>query len=111
MRPRSERSAKWSLRYAQNAQKVEQKLTPKFAATTPGCSMVKIALLDDVEGQSLQQKEKRKRKSEKKIPKIGKPKDIGHFLVQKLSQNFDFCTCLSQNVAKRDASGKKAKQS
>ena len=38
-----------------------------------------------VEGQSLQQKEgkKRKRKGEKKIPKIEKPKDVGHFLVQK----------------------------
>ena len=53
-----------------------------------------------VEGQSLQQKEKkrRKRKSEKKIPKIEKPKNVpvGGFLVQKLSQNFDFCACPSQ---------------
>ena len=40
------------------------------------------------------------------------PKDVGHFLHQKLkSQNFDFCACPSQNVAKRDASGKKAKLS
>ena len=29
------------------AQKVEEKLTPKFAVTTPGCSMVKIARLND----------------------------------------------------------------
>ena len=46
-----------------------------------------------------------KGKAKKKIPKIEKPKDAGHFL----PQNFDFCACPSQNVAKRDASGKKAK--
>ena len=64
-----------------NAQEVEQKLRPKFPATTPGSSMVKIAHLDDaflevfqlqaspVEGQSLQQrvKKRRKRKGEKKF--------------------------------------------
>ena len=63
-----------------------------------------------MEGQSLQQKQKkkRKRKGQKKFPKIEKPKDIGHFLAQKLSQNFDSCACLSQNVTTRDASGKKA---
>ena len=44
----------------------------------------------------------------KKIPKIEKPKDVGHLPVQK-SQNFDFCACPSQNVAKRNASGKNAK--
>ena len=63
----------------------------KFPATTPGCSILKIARLDDtfsevfkpqaspVEGQSLQQKQekRRKRKGEKKIPKIEKPKDVG----------------------------------
>ena len=63
--------------------KWSEKLRPKFAATTPGCSMVKIARLDDaflevfspeaspVEGQSLQQKEekRRKRKSEKQSSK------------------------------------------
>ena len=66
--------------------------------------MVKIACLDDaflevfklqgspVEGQSLQQKKekRRKRKGANKIPKIEKPKDRGHFLLQKLPQNFDF---------------------
>ena len=73
--------------------KLSGKLRAKFPATTPGYSMVKIAHLNDaflkvfqleaspVEGQSLQQKEKkrRKRKVEKKNRK---PKDIGHFLVQ-----------------------------
>ena len=47
----------------------------------------------------------------KKIPKIEKPEDVGHFLVQNLSQNFDFCACLSRNVVKCDASGKKGKLS
>ena len=45
----------------------------------------------------------------KKIPKIKKPKDVGHFLLQKPSQNFDFCACLSHNALKRDAGGKKGK--
>ena len=30
-----------------NAQKVERKLRAKFPATTPGCSMLKFARLDD----------------------------------------------------------------
>ena len=37
-----------------------------------------------VEGQSLQQKKRKgEKKGEKKIPKIEKPKDVGHFLVSK----------------------------
>ena len=62
-------------------QKLSEKLTAKFPATTRSYSMVKIALLDDaflevfklqaspVEGQSLHSKEKkrRKRKSENRI--------------------------------------------
>ena len=85
--------------------------------------MLKITRLDDafsevfsqqaspVEAQALQQKQekRRKRKGEKKMPKIEKPKDVGHFLVQKLSQNFDFCACWSHNALKRDAGGKKGK--
>ena len=50
-----------------------------------------------VEGQSLQQKDKRRRKekAKKNIKKnTEKPKDVGHFVFQKLSQNFDFWTCL-----------------
>ena len=77
--------------------KLSEKLRPKFPATTPGCSMLKIACLNDaflevfklqaspVEGQSLQQKEKEKKERQKKILKIKKPKDVGHFLVQKLA--------------------------
>jgi len=30
-----------------NANKLSEKLTAKFPATTPGCSIVKIARLDD----------------------------------------------------------------
>ena len=56
---------------------------------------------------------KKKRKGEKrkakKIPNIEKPKDVGHFLFQKLSQNFDFCACPSHNALKSDAGGKKSK--
>ena len=55
---------------------------------------------------------KKKRKGEgkaKKIPKIEKLKDVGHFLLQKVSQNFDFCTCLSLSALKCDAGGKKGK--
>ena len=97
--------------------KLSEKLGAKFSATTPGCSMLKTTRLDDafsqaspVEGQSLQQKQekRRKRKGEKQIPKIEKPKDVGHFLAQKQkSQNFDFCACPSHNALKRDAGGKK----
>ena len=54
-------------------------------------------------------KEKEKKERRKKIPKIKKPKDVGHFLFQKLSQNFDFCECPSHNALKRDAGGKKGK--
>ena len=49
--------------------KLSEKLRATFPASTPGCSMVKIAHLDDtVESQYLHQKEKkkRKRKGEKK---------------------------------------------
>ena len=80
--------------------------------------MEKIARLDDAFSEvflttskprrrpitAAKRKEKEKKEREKKIEK---PKDVGHFLVQ----NFDFCPCLSQNVRKCDASGKKGKQS
>ena len=38
-----------------------------------------------------------------------KPKDVGHYIVQKLSQNFDVCACPSHNALKRNAGGKKGK--
>ena len=79
--------------------KLSEKLTAKFRATTPGCSMVKIARLVDALlevfyrkqaqywGQPLQQKEKNRRKRKlrrKKDSKLEKPKGVGHrrFLVQ-----------------------------
>ena len=52
-------------------------------------------------------REKEKKEGRKKIPKIEKPKDVGHFLAQKLPQNFDFCACPSHNALKRNAGGKK----
>jgi len=75
---------------------LSEKLRAKFPTTSPGCSIIKIARRDDpflevfypqaspVEGQSLQQKEKkgRQRKGENKISKIEKPKDEGHFLLK-----------------------------
>ena len=74
--------------------KLTEKLGAKFPATTRGYSMIRIASLDDafsiifeleaspVEGQSLQQKDKkrRKRKGVQKNLKNKKPKEIGHFL-------------------------------
>ena len=52
------------------------------------------------------EKGKKERRKKKTDPKIEKPKDVGHFLFQK-SQSIDFCACPSQNVVKRDGSGKK----
>ena len=78
---------------AKMLKKLSEKFRAKFPATTRGYSMVKIACLDDafseffelkasrVEGQSLQQKGKKRTKRKG--------------------------TCFSKNVAKRDASGGK----
>ena len=53
-------------------------------------------------------REKKKKERQKKIPKIEKA--LRHRSLSR-PQNFDFCACPSQNVIKRDASGKKAKLS
>ena len=50
-------------------------------------------------------REKEKKERRKKIPNIGKPKDVSHFLAQK----FDFCACPRHNAPKCDAGGKKVK--
>ena len=55
------------------------------------------------------EKEKKGRRKKKKIPKIKKLKDVGHFLIQKLSQNFDFCACPSHHVVKCDPGGQQGK--
>lgn len=47
--------------------------------------------------------DKRRRRRKKKLRKLEKPKDVGHFL----DANFDFWACLSKNLLKRGASGKK----
>ena len=95
---------------------MEVKLGAKLLSTTRDNSIVKFAPLDDafseffeleaspVQGQSLQQKDKkkRKRKSTKNEKKYQKE---SHFLVQK-SQTFHFCACQSEKVAKHGASEK-----
>ena len=99
---------------------LSEKLSGKFHSGTLGQSMVRISRADDafsgileleaspVEGQPLQQKDKkrRKRKSEKKNSKTQKPKDVGHLLLQKLK--ILISAHARANVSKkRDASGKK----
>ena len=68
--------------------KVSKKLGPKFPANTPGCSMAKIACVDDAFLEvfltasepsrrsitAAKRKENEKRKGGKKIPKIEKGK-------------------------------------
>ena len=100
-------------------EELSEKLRAKFPPTTPGCSMLTVAYLDDAFSEvffnpkqaqykvnhcSKKEEKRRKRKGEKEIPKIGKPKEVGHF-----SQNIDLCTCPSPNVVKQDASGRKGK--
>ena len=105
-------------------EELSEKLRAKFPPTTPGCSMLTVAYLDDAFSEvffnpkqaqykvnhcSKKEEKRRKRKGEKEIPKIGKPKEVGHFLLQKLSQNLDFCACPSHNALKCEVGGQKAK--
>ena len=77
-----------------NAQKVEWKIPTKICChytwllcgkncLSRWCFLRSFLTASPVEGQSLQQKTKEKEKRErgKKIPKVEKPKDIGHFLI------------------------------
>ena len=105
---------------------MSEKLGAKFPAITRGYFMVKIACLDDAflevfhvtasklsrrSTTAAKRKEIEKKERRKKKPKRNEnPEDVGHFLVER-SQNFDFCACTSQNVVRRDASGKKGKLS
>ena len=77
-----------------------EKLRAKFPATITGCSMLKIACLNDPFSEvfltaskpsrrsitAAKRREKEKKERQKIIPKIEKPKDVAHFLVQKLSK-------------------------
>ena len=77
--------------------KLSEKLRAKFPATTPGYSMVKISCLNAFPSRSFvtaskpsrrsittaKRKENEKKERQKNF-KIEKPKDEGHFLVQKL---------------------------
>ena len=78
--------------------------------------MAKFARLDDAFSEVLtgskpsiraitaaKDKKRRQRKGKKKQ----KCKDVCHFLSFLVCQNFDFCTFPSENVLKRDGSGKK----
>ena len=96
---------------------LSEKLEQNFPLdTTLGYPMLRIPHLDDavielkarpVVGQQLQQKDNIRRKSKGK----NKLKNLEALRPRTLScpntQNFDFCTCLSKNVIKRDASGEK----
>ena len=56
-----------------------------------------------VEGQQLQQKDRKKRKGKReKMTKNEKPKVVG-------SPGFDFCACLSKKVSKHDYSEKQGR--
>ena len=73
--------------------KLSERLGAKFPATTPGCCMLKITRLDDTFSEvfltaskpsrrsitAAKTREKGKKEGRKKIPKIEKPKDVGHF--------------------------------
>jgi len=80
--------------------------------------VVRIALLDDaflglfeleanpVEGQSLQQKDK-KRRQKKGKKKIKKTKALRRRSLSHIQEkNFDFCACLSKDVIKHDVNWK-----
>ena len=104
-------------------QNCSEKLGGKFSLPTLCLSMVSMSYLSNafseilplkknlVEGQQLRQKDRKKRKgkSEKKKKKNEKPKVVGWFIVQILSQNFDLCACLSKKVIKADSSEKQGR--
>ena len=97
-----------------------EKHRAKFPATTLSYSMVKIAHLDDaisemfgleaspVKGQSLPQKDKKRRKR-KGGKKLKNPKSLKtcRSLCHPKTPNFDICTCPSKNTSKCSASGNK----
>ena len=97
MMPRWEWSAQWSLRYAQKCSKTRSKISCHYtwmlhAKNYPSrWRLVRSFLMASKPSSSItaaktREKEKKERRK-KKIPKIEKPKDVGHFLIQKLSQN------------------------
>ena len=117
MIPRSKRSTEWSLKYARKCSEIELKNSKQnFLPLHVATPWQKNARLDDVfsevfkrgaspvEGQSLQQKDEKSRK--RKGQNNNKKKSL-KTQVTFLSRNFDFCSCPSRNVVKRDASGKK----
>ena len=97
-----ENAQKWTETSEQNCLRLHVASPWKFAHLHDAFSEFFKLEASPVEGQSLQQKDKkrRNRKSAKKLKK-----NLGHFLVQK-SRNFDFCSCPSENAVKRGASEK-----
>ena len=102
--------------------KWSEKLRSKFAATTPGCSMAKIAHLDDTFLVAFLTASKPSRRSiaaakrkekEKKERRKRNSKNRKALRQRSLSppKTFDFCACPSENVAKRQTSGTKTKLS
>ena len=96
--------------------KLSEKLGANFPATTPGCSMVKIAVSKTLSQKFFNSKQAQQKVNHcsKKKRKGGKGKEKNKSKIRKAkrrSQNFDFCACPSQNVVKRDAGGQKSKLS
>ena len=85
--------------------KLSEKLGAKFPATTPGCSMLKFARLDDAflevfltAGKPRKKRNRRKKEGEKKFQKLKSLKrqvTFWLYLVQFLS---DLCACPSHNA-------------
>ena len=123
MIPRSEWSAQWSLRYAQKCSKswvknLEQKISCHYSWMLHAKNYLsqwrflrsfltasKPSRRSITAGKA---RGKEKKKGQKKNSKIKKPRDVGHFLAQKLSQNFDFCACPGHNALKHDVVARKA---
>ena len=98
--------------------KLSEKLGAKFPATTPGCSMLKFAQLDDAFSEVFLTASKPSRRSitaakKKKKGEKGKAKKNSKnrkaLRRRSLSQNFDLYACPSHNALKHDAVGKKGK--
>ena len=88
-------------------EKLSEKLGAKFPATTPGCSILKIARLDDAFSEVFLTASKPSRRPITAAKRREKEKKKGE--KKKNTQNFDFCACPSHNVLKRAAGGKKGK--
>ena len=103
--PRSEWSAKWSLRYAQKRSKSGAKnsdqITCHYTWLLHGKNcpswwrfLKSLLTASKPTRRSITAAKRKEKEKKKRRKKIEKPKDIGHFLLQ----NFYFCACPSENV-------------